>query len=180
MIEYEVIDNIPQVELDLLSGWNDIGQYMVGSIQETMDTGGRGDWPPPKRERLFGSGSTQLKKSGALYNSGTYRADERGVTITFGAGLPYAWIQNFGGTTHPKVTQKMKSYFWFLYFASEGEDEFWKWMALKPVGEVLNIDIPARAFMVVQEEDKEYIKDKIGSSIVFVYPDGHVDRGGPQ
>jgi phage gpG-like protein len=173
LIEYEVIDSIPDVELETEKMWDDIGQYMVLSIQKTIDEGGRpGKWPPPKREALFTSG-TQLKRSGDLYNSGTYRTEGAGVTIAFGAGLPYAWIQNFGGTTHPVVSEKMKRF--FLFMGIQTEDPFWFVMAAKPVGEVLNITIPARTYMTIQPEDKEFIRDRVKSSIILVYPDGKIE-----
>ena len=173
MIAYEVVDNIPEIDVQMARAWTLIGEHMIQSIQRNFDEQGRPTkWPPPSRNSLFTSG-TLLKRRGDLYNSGTFRFTEDECVISWGLGLPYAWIQNFGGTTHPVVSEKMKRFFWAMYMQSE--DEFWKFMALKPVGEVLNITIPARTFMTIQPEDKEFIVSTLKSGVILHYPDGRIE-----
>ena len=159
MIELEVIGTLPVAHVNVAKALDESGLWMLQSIKRNFEEQGRPNkWPAPKRDALFTEG-TQLNRTGELYNSGEYKVVGTEMTVTWGRGLPYAWIQNFGGKTNPKVSLKMKKYFWWLYILSEGQEEFFKWMALKPVGEVLTIEIPARVFMMFQDSDIEHITE---------------------
>lgn len=108
-----------------------------------------------------------LISTGALRRSVMSRSDED--SITFYSTLPYAAIHNNGGVI--KVTRKMKSFFWAMYYKAAGgfkrrkdgslsrskrqerlsaEAEFWKAMALKKVGE--GVTIPRRRFLGLSPE----------------------------
>jgi hypothetical protein len=76
--------------------------------------------------------------------------------ITLGTGIgghqtvPYALIQDKGGTTHPTVTARMRAWAWFMY--GKWKEERYKWLALTKKGK-LDINIPAsRWFSEVMEK----------------------------
>ena len=56
----------------------------------------------------------------------------------------YAAIHNEGGTITVKVTEKMRKYFWAMYYKTQ--DSRYKWMALTEK-ETLTIHIPKRQFI---------------------------------
>jgi len=121
-----------------------------------------------ERKSFFGSpwkdvkypskGGSILMRSGNLRRS--LRAPIVGDSITFYSSLPYAAIHNEGGMI--TVTQKMKRYFWAMYYKASGavtynvktrkaaktarntrlstEAQFFKAMALKKVGSKIKID----------------------------------------
>ena len=156
MIELEVIGALPVAHVNVAKALDEAGLWMLQSIQRNFELGGRPtEWPPLKRQSGVSGFNRPLMDKGDLYNSGEYKVVGTEMTVTWGRGIPYAFIHNFGGTTHPKVTLKSKKFFWAMYF--ETGEEFWKWMALKKVGEVLNIEIPARVFMMFQDSDIEHI-----------------------
>jgi phage gpG-like protein len=91
MIEVQ-ITKIPQVREDWTQQMALIGERMLGSIRENFGQGGRPNtWMPLKR-----GGPSFLFQSGNLLRSGDYTYDSESVTIGFGAGLPYAFAQQFG------------------------------------------------------------------------------------
>ena len=95
--------------------------------------------------------------SGALVMSLTPSSGMDFAQVSEGKGLIYAAIHQFGGTTHPKVTLKMRAYYWAKWF--ETQDEKWKWMAIgAKVGSTLTIKIPARPSLVWLDEDVERYK----------------------
>lgn len=166
MIKYEVIDNVPEVEVTLPRAFDTIGKHMVRSVQINFERGGRPAWPPTR------SGETPLVTTGKLYRTIVYKTDPGGVTISGGQGLPYAGIHQFGGTVHPQVTEKSKKFFWAMFY--ETGEPMWKYMALKSVGDTLTINIPPRPYMMFQPEDVEFIRDVLKSqSFILHYPDGH-------
>ena len=75
-----------------------------------------------------------LIKSGDLRNSIVIsKAEKDEIIIEFRE--VYANIHNEGGDI--LVTEKMKKYFWAMYYKKK--DEYWKGLALKPVGSVIHI-----------------------------------------
>lgn len=112
-----------------------------------------------------------LMRTGAL--RGSLRSEVMGNAIRWESSLPYADVQNSGGTI--TVTQKMKGFFWYRYrMVTNGKKDhknaealFWKAMALKRVGTV--ITIPQRQFIgyhpmvdnMVQEITDEWFGDSV-------------------
>ena len=100
-----------------------------------------------------------MARSGALRRSIRAHATPAAGTITFTSSMPYAAINNDGGTI--VVTAKMKRYFWARYYELTGkvtynvktksanynaktkkltgEAAYWRAMALKKVGSKLTI-----------------------------------------
>ena len=103
-----------------------------------------------------------LMRNGSLRRSLSARVF--GNTVVFSSSLPYATAHNEGAKI--TVTQKMRGFFWYQHKLSLGQMQstskgklrnnkfnramsaeavFWKSMALKPVGSV--IEIPKRQFI---------------------------------
>lgn len=66
------------------------------------------------------------------------------VVISAGEKLSYAAIHNEGGMITVKVTEKMRKYFWAMYYKTQ--NSCYKWMALTEK-ETLTIHIPKRQFI---------------------------------
>lgn len=106
-----------------------------------------------KETRMPNQQGSLMARSGNLRKS--IQSHQTDTTITWSSSLPYASIHNQGGEI--KVTHKMKSFFWAMFYKSGGkeaeqqgnsltqEQQAWKFMALSPVGKV--ITIPQRQFI---------------------------------
>ena len=70
-------------------------------------------WPSTKINNSRGS---LLNRTGNLRRSIRYRVSDN--MITFSSSLPYASIHNKGGEI--EVTEKMKKYFWAMYYKASG------------------------------------------------------------
>jgi phage gpG-like protein len=83
-------------------------------------------------------------RSGRLVNS--LRADSgmRGGSFFVGSNVKYAAIHEFGGTTHPRVTGKMRRWAWAKFYET-GDSKF-KGIALTPKAR-LDVPIPERPYI---------------------------------
>jgi phage gpG-like protein len=117
-------------------------------------------WPEVRHRNRRGS---LMMRSGALRRS--IRAEMVSNVIRWASSLPYARIQNEGGSI--TITRKMQKYFWAMYYSLAGkvtysvktrrqannqrnrmlsdEAAYWKALALKKVGS--KIRIPERRFI---------------------------------
>lgn len=132
-----------------------------------------------------------LVDSGALRRSIRTKRSDTGVEFT--SDLPYASIHNDGGSI--KVTARMKRFFWARYYAASGsfgrrkdgslrrdrrtvrlvsEAEFWKLMALKPVGS--EIRIPKRQFIGNSPEVERSVTEIIEQNIEQYFNDNFDDE----
>lgn len=134
-----------------------LGRYNGGT--DILD-GGTGRWKKLspntiRRYRYLGKNldPTLQRSAGGLASSIQVRpTDQR--TIEVSANKVYAAIHQYGGTVSPKIpiTPKMRKYFWAQYF--ETRDEKYKAMALTRKSVMTpRITIPARPFLVLQQED---------------------------
>lgn len=151
------------------------GMVVSSSIRHNFDVGGRysavGSWrgggnrwkPLSADSFLARFGKKDFKKSGALSDSGRSKAGNRRIlqqdghllqSITFnvtsdgvevGTNKVYAATQNFGAKNRVIKAKQKKT----LSFFFGGGQRFPKQVA---------VNIPARPFMVVQDEDIEQIK----------------------
>ena len=84
--------------------------------------------------------------------------------------VPYAPIHNWGGTTHPTVTPRMRRYAWWRYYAAGGgkkngtgktaggeEAEQWKRLALTKKKKITG-RIPQRQFLGTSARLEETIR----------------------
>ena len=92
-------------------------------------------------------------------------------SVTVGTSVPSAEIHNEGGDI--KVTARMKRFFWAKYREANGgawtrkkdgqdpseEAQFWKGLALKPVGSVIHI--PQRKFIGESQKLKDELNNKV-------------------
>lgn len=110
-------------------------------------------WPETRRQRSGGnSAGAQYGPllSGRNHLSGSIQYTPGDGQVTVFTRVPYAAIHNRGGTTHPRVTPKMRRYAWAQHYREAGEDKkkdtFWKRLALTKKTK-LTVNIPQRRFM---------------------------------
>lgn len=104
-------------------------------------------WPATRLPNQRGS---LLMRSGNLRRS--VRATQTNTSVKWSSSLPYATINNEGGTV--TVTEKMKSFFWAMFYKASGaagkgnsqrsqrlsaEAQQWKNLALMKVGQKMKI-----------------------------------------
>ncbi|MNS03108.1 Phage virion morphogenesis family protein [compost metagenome] len=104
-----------------------------------------------------------LNKSGALEQSlEISSATMSKVQIDAGKGVPYAGIQNTGGTITVRITPRSRKFFWYMF--RKTKDNKWKWMALTKK-ESLRIVIPQRQYIgqsaTLLKDIDQYISQKI-------------------
>lgn len=123
-----------------------------------------------------------LIDTGALRRSVRSEIDNERFSIRFFSDLAYAAIHNEGGEI--RVTKRMKGFFWYKFRAAAGsfgrrkdgslrqdkrnarissEADFWKAMALKPVGSVIRI--PRRQFLGAGPEVEQLVHDIIEANL---------------
>ena len=125
-----------------------------------------------------------LARSGKLRRS--LIAKQSSGAVTWSSSLPYATIQNNGGEI--KVTAKMKSFFWAMFYKADGaitmkrkadndvvmretarnqklsaEAQQWKNLALQKVGAIMKIQ--QRQFIGDHPIVRQRIEDVIGSNM---------------
>ena len=133
-----------------------------------------------RRKSPTRAGGTILTDTGTLRRSIQSRTTDD--SITFYTDLPYAAIHNDGGEI--VVTERMKRYFWYKYYAATGsfgrkkngerrndrrtrqlatEADFWRFMALKRVG--TTIRIPRRRFLGTGPEVERIVREIIEENL---------------
>nr|DAV24510.1 MAG TPA: tail morphogenesis protein [Caudoviricetes sp.] len=131
-----------------------------------------------ERKGFFGNGWPETKipnrRGSLMIRTGTLRRSIRstveGSSVRWTSSVPYADLQNNGGEL--VITEKMKRYFWAMYYKVSGaakgrkgsakkafsvEAEQWKALALKKVGDKLKI--PKRQFIGDHPEVKRMVDD---------------------
>ena len=131
-----------------------------------------------ERKGFFGNGWPETKipnrRGSLMMRTGTLRRSIRstveGSSVRWTSSVPYADLQNNGGEL--VITEKMKHYFWAMYYRVSGaakghkgsaqkafsvEAEQWKALALKKVGDKLKI--PKRQFIGDHPEVKRMVDD---------------------
>ena len=127
-------------------------------------------WSPTKLTNNKGS---LMMRTGALRRS--LKGTISGESIVFNSSLPYASIHNEGGEI--VVTQKMKKFFWAMYYKASGavkgksqrdvlltqEAAQWKALALQKVGARMKIE--QRQFIGDHPQVKGIIEQAIDSNL---------------
>ena len=145
----------------------EVGEVAVNHALEAFKNEGlEGEpkWPARKDGTSSGSRTSRrnlLVKSGRL--RGSIRILRKTTTsVTIGTKVKYAAIQNFGGTTHPQITAKMRRFAWSQYHKTG--DIFWRNLATTKQSK-LTVKIPARPFIKVtpalKREIREFVRSKI-------------------
>lgn len=131
--------------------------------------------------RLINNRGTMMARSGALRRS--IKSSAAGNQIRWTSSVPYASIQNEGGEI--VVTDKMKRFFWAMYYKSSGaiskskggkpnpsernqkltvEAQQWKALALMKVGQKMKI--PERRFIGDHPQVKSILQEVIDLNLV--------------
>jgi len=116
-------------------------------------------WAPRKElGGLSSSGKANriLQKTNRLRLSIQYQAQSDAVLV--GTNVVYAPIHQFGGVVNVAITPKMRKYFWAKYY--ENQNPKYKYMALTKKTS-FRIQIPARAFLGINDQDKKEINQVI-------------------
>lgn len=139
------------------------GRWDGNESDITIFSGGSQKWKAlatstkEKYQRLGWELEPTLNRTKGLMSSIEVRPQGKS-SIVISANSPYAAIHKFGGTLKPTIpiSLKMRKFFWAKFY--ETGIESWKGLALtkkkelKPV-----IQIPARPFITLTEEDMEEI-----------------------
>jgi hypothetical protein len=109
-------------------------------------------------------------------------AEDDRWTVVVGTGVGgtesvrYAKIQDEGGTTHPKVTKRMRRWAWFMY--SETGDDMYKWIALTKKKK-LDVKIPeTKWFSGVLEYRERDLSELMSAEHVLRVAEGMVAAEG--
>jgi phage gpG-like protein len=94
--------------------------------------------------------SGELRRKIMLYDVST-------TNVTIICDVPYAQIQNDGGTIRQQITEKQRGFFWKMFY--ETNNEKWKRLALKR--DTLVITIPARPFLGGSDKLNEIIHKSV-------------------
>ncbi len=97
-------------------------------------------WKPLKSD----IGKTILVRSGALRDSIRIKSLNPKKIVVGVDGIKYAAIHNEGGTTHPRVTDKMRGWAWSKYY--ETGNDMYKAIALTKKSK-LTVKIPQRKYL---------------------------------
>jgi len=155
------VENWPEIQTDFRPAMRDVARIIKRSVTLTFQVGGR----PVPFVPLKSGGETPLVGSGKLMRSLREYYGIEWAEVVAGEQLPYAAIHQHGGIIHQDVTEKQRKFFWARWY--DTGDEMWKRMALS---NELNIIIPRRPYMVLQEQDIEEILELIGN-FVLTYPE---------
>jgi len=150
---------------DLTPAMKRIGQAVRTSVIRNFEAGGRpAKWAPSQRVKK--KGGKTLVKSHRLVNSITARAYPNRAEV--GTNVVYAAIQQLGGTVrHGARTQTLafKKKGGFLGRKAAGKRRTAVRVAFARIG-ARDTTIPARPFLLVQDEDWAQIRDEIARYLV--------------
>lgn len=128
------------------------GLVLLRSIAKTFKAGGRPvRWKPSKRAKAVG-GKT-LIKTAQLKNSITMRVSDK--TLTVGTSVKYAAIHDLGGRINKNVTVKKHRRYMTKAF---GKPIAGREVLVKSHQRKMDIDMPQREFLVVQDSDHRIFK----------------------
>ena len=118
-----------------------IGEVVRSSVERNFAAQGRPTrWEPS--QRVKDEGGQTLSDTGRLRRSITVAAGDGWASV--GTNVVYAAIHQFGGTIRPKTAKALKT----------------------PYGTFKSVALPARPFLIVQDEDWAEIKAAINDFLV--------------
>lgn len=137
-------------------------------------------WPRTRRQQS-GAGTAASQYGPLLSSREHLMLSVEHTTYDYGAlvynRVPYAPIHNWGGTTHPTVTPRMRRYAWWRYYAAGGgkkngtgktvggeEAEQWKRLALTKKKK-LTVRIPQRQFLGTSARLEETIRKELENEL---------------
>jgi phage gpG-like protein len=168
------LDNLMRRTLPIKVGNMAKSHYQDNIRSVSFTNNGQHAWPATRRQQ---SGSTSaaanygpLQSScNHLYNSIKYMPADYRVKVA--NELRYAPVHNWGGTTNPAVTPKMRKFAWAMYYKNKSisavEAGKWKALALTKKSR-LTIHIPQRQFLGESAELSEQINRKIDEEVNII------------
>lgn len=137
-------------------------------------------WPRTRRQQS-GAGTAESRYGPLLSSREHLMLSVEHTTYDYRAlvynRVPYAPIHNWGGTTHPTVTPRMRRYAWWRYYAAGGgkkngtgktvggeEAEQWKRLALTKKKK-LTVRIPQRQFLGTSARLEETIRKELENEL---------------
>jgi phage gpG-like protein len=136
----------------------------AGMITSFDVSGSDSPWEPLKYRK-----GRPLVDKGTLRASGVATSGADFAQVTAGRGIASAAIHQYGGVTHPRVTEKSRAFFWAKWF--ETGETMWKAMALKyKVGDTMEIRIPARPYLAWIPEEVARYQEVLGKALFTLEP----------
>lgn len=128
----QILDELQHKLGDASEAMDEIGALVELSVKRNFEDEGRPQrWP--KSRRAQAEGGQTLSDSGRLRNSFSHKAGPFAVTV--GTNVKYASIHHFGGTIRPRSGKALRT----------------------PFGPRAKVSMPARPFLLLQEQDKAAI-----------------------
>lgn len=152
-----------EVHQMILDNFENEGRWNGVSDNVSIFSGGSNKWAPHKEstiESYFHSKTQRpnnqiLKRSGAMERSiEVYAIEEGDPGLIISTGMDYSAIHQYGGIIRQKVSPRQRKYFWRMYYNTGSLR--WFFMAL---AKELTIEIPARPYITLTEEDVERLVD---------------------
>ena len=162
-----------------------VGRLAENHFRDNFRQGGFVDreprpWPRTRRQQS-GAGTAESRYGPLLSSREHLMLSVEHTTYDYGAlvynRVPYAPIHNWGGTTHPTVTPRMRRYAWWRYYAAGGgkkngtgktaggeEAEQWKRLALTKKKK-LTVRIPQRQFLGTSARLEETIRKELENEL---------------
>ena len=162
-----------------------VGRLAENHFRDNFRQGGFVDrelrpWPRTRRQQS-GAGTAESRYGPLLSSREHLVLSVEHTTYGYGAlvynRVPYAPIHNWGGTTHPTVTPRMRRYAWWRYYAAGGgkkngtgktaggeEAEQWKRLALTKKKK-LTVRIPQRQFLGTSARLEETIRKELENEL---------------
>lgn len=172
----KALQDLARRKLPIIVGRMAKDHFQDNFRQSGFVNGGLHQWKKTRRQLQPSSAAASqygplLSSRNHLFSSIQYIPGDYNVTIT--NSVIYAPIHNQGGTTHPRVTPKMRGFSWAMFYKSGGKEaakdensaaSFWRNMALTKK-QNLNINIPQRQFIGESQELTAKVKQTIESEI---------------
>ena len=162
-----------------------VGRLAENHFRDNFRQGGFVDrelrpWPRTRRQQS-GAGTAESQYGPLLSSRKHLMSSVEHPTYDYGALVynrgPYAPIHNWGGTTHPTVTPRMRRYAWWRYYAAGGgkkngtgktaggeEAEQWKRLALTKKKKI-TVRIPQRQFLGTSARLEETIRKELENEL---------------
>lgn len=155
MKELGVMTRIDRIEArlkDITPALKECGLVLIRSVAKNFAAGGRPvRWKPSRRART--TGGKTLMKTARLKNSMTMKV--LGRILRVGTNVVYAAIHHLGGRIRKNVTVKEH---YRIITKAFGKSIPGRRVLVRSHGRQMNIDMPARPFLMAQEGDIRIFK----------------------
>lgn len=162
VLQREAFDRVVAALLELtddLSGPGDaIATVLENSVRQNFEEGGRPDkWTQSKR--VASKGGQTLRDTDNLYNKITSAFDLQDGGVRVGTDVEYAAAHHFG--VDQEVEQQVREHVRIIKQAFGKELKFPVAVTVGKHERSTHLNLPARPFMLMQDEDWDTVKDII-------------------